>query len=76
VFPITLDVEAPAFLAGLERLRSIANALAAERGKTGLAARARRAGLSAAAGAAFLRLLLQPGRRAKLPQQIRLSPAW
>jgi magnesium-protoporphyrin IX monomethyl ester (oxidative) cyclase len=76
VFPVTLDVDHPAFLAGLERLRGISDALGRERGKTGLAAKAKRAGLSVAAGAAFLRLLLRPGRRAALPEQVRLSPAW
>jgi magnesium-protoporphyrin IX monomethyl ester (oxidative) cyclase len=76
VFPVTLDVDHPAFLAGLERLRGISDALGRERGKTGLATKAKRAGLSVAAGAAFLRLLLRPGRRAALPEQVRLSPAW
>jgi magnesium-protoporphyrin IX monomethyl ester (oxidative) cyclase len=76
VFPVTLEHDTAAFRAGLERLRAIAGSLSRERATPGLKGKAKRVALSAAAGATFLRLLMLPGRRAPLPQQVRLSPAW
>jgi magnesium-protoporphyrin IX monomethyl ester (oxidative) cyclase len=46
------------------------------RSKPGLAAKAERGLLSAQAGFTFLRLLAMPGRRAPLPAEIRLAPAY
>ena len=76
VFPLTLDLDNPAFHAGLERLLRISRG----HGRGRAAGRARRqaekAGLGAAAAVAFARLYLIPAKRNDLPQQVRLPPAW
>ena len=76
IFPDTLDVEHPAFLAGLERLRRTAEAISAAKAQGGIAGRARRALLSARAAATFARLLLRKPRRGTPPADVRLLPAW
>jgi magnesium-protoporphyrin IX monomethyl ester (oxidative) cyclase len=76
VFPLTLDLDHPAFHAGLERLRTIAQGMAAAERRGGIAGRLRQAGLGLAAAATFARLYLLPVRRNELPQRIRLAPAW
>jgi magnesium-protoporphyrin IX monomethyl ester (oxidative) cyclase len=76
VFPVELDLDNPAFLAGLERLRRITVASGAARAQGGLIGKARRIGLTAAAGIGFVRLFLLPARRNAIPRTIRLAPAW
>ena len=76
VFPLTLDLDNPAFHAGLERLRRINEAVAATQGRTGPAAVLRRAWLGATAGFGFLRLFLLPAKSNELPSTVRLAPAW
>jgi magnesium-protoporphyrin IX monomethyl ester (oxidative) cyclase len=76
VFPIELDLDNPRFLAGLERLRRIADASAAARAKGGLTGAIKRIGLAAAAGFAFAGLFILPTRRNALPKLTRLAPAW
>ena len=76
VFPIELDIDNPRFLAGLERLRRIADASAAARAKGGLTGAIKRLGLVAAAGFAFAGLFILPTRRNALPKLTRLAPAW
>ena len=76
VFPITLAWDTPGFKAGLDRLYRISVQLGQLRAQKGAWAATKRTALSAAAGATFLKLLLTPGRRAPLPADIRLSPAY
>jgi len=76
VFPIELDLDNPAFRAGLDRLRRIAEASAAARRQGGVIGGAKRLGLTAAAGLAFARLFLLQTRRNAVPDHIRLAPAW
>lgn len=76
VFPVTLNIEDPRFLAGLEKLRVINDEAEALRGKTGLAARLKRAAVGARAAATFLRLYTLPATANDLPSQIRLQPVW
>ena len=76
VFPVTLDLDHPAFRAGLDRLFRITQRQAAARKQGGLAGRARLAGLVVAAGATFLRLFVLPAHSNALPRNVRLSPAW
>jgi magnesium-protoporphyrin IX monomethyl ester (oxidative) cyclase len=76
VFPVTLDVDRPGFKEGLQRLFEISERMAAAKAEGGLGGRLRRFGLGLAAGATFLRLYLMPGRKAELPADVRLAPAW
>ena len=76
VFPLTLDIDAPAFRAGMERLWQVTQALAAARTRGGVLGRLKQAGLTAAAAAIILRLYLVPAKSNELPARVRLSPAW
>ena len=76
VFPITLDIDHPAFHAGLERLWRIAEGMAAADAKGGLMGKLRKAGLGVAAAAVFARLFVLRPQANELPQQIRMAPAW
>ena len=76
VFPITLDIENPAFMVGLRKLLAVSEKMDALRGVPGLGARARKAALQAQAGATFLRLLAMRGKKAELPADVRMVPAW
>ena len=55
VFPVSLDLDNPVFARGFERLRRITVAKAAARRQGGIIGKAKNIGLTAAAGAAFLR---------------------
>ena len=76
VFPVTLDIDNPAFLAGLERLRHAATAIAAAKAQGGVTGGAKRLWYTAAAATAFARLYLMPAKSAALPAQTRMAPAW
>jgi magnesium-protoporphyrin IX monomethyl ester (oxidative) cyclase len=76
VFPLTLDVDNPAFRAGLERLHRLAQAVGEAERAGGIRGRIKKLALSAAAAATFLRLFLIPAQRNELPQNVRLAPAW
>ena len=76
VFPIALDLDNPAFAAGLERLRAITVAKRRARAQGGVVGKLKDAGLTAAAAVAFARLFLLPVQDNALPASVRLSPAW
>lgn len=76
VFPLTLDLDHPAFRVGLERLRRITVADAAAQRRGGVVGKLRRAGLGVGAAAVFARLYLLPAKGNELPRQVRLAPAW
>lgn len=76
VFPLTLDIDNPAFLAGLERLRRLAGRIAAAKARGGIGGRLAQFGCTLAAGATFLRLFMLPAKQAALPARIRMAAAW
>jgi magnesium-protoporphyrin IX monomethyl ester (oxidative) cyclase len=76
VFPVEIDIDNPAFLAGLDRLRKISDAMNEATDSPGLGGRLRRLALAARAGAAFLRLFVIPTKSNDLPTSIRMQPAW
>jgi magnesium-protoporphyrin IX monomethyl ester (oxidative) cyclase len=76
VFPVTLDLDNPAFAAGLARLAALTPRINAAKARGGVIGRAKAWALQAQAGATFLRLFLLPARAAALPAHIGLSPAW
>ena len=76
VFPLTLDIDNPAFHAGLERLRRISESMEAAEKQGGIVGKVKKAGLTAAAAVTFAGLYFLPAKPNALPAQIRLAPAW
>jgi len=76
VFPVSLDLDNPVFARGFERLRRITVAKAAARRQGGLVGKVKNAGLTVAAGAAFLRMYVAPVKDNAMPDTVRLQPAW
>ncbi|MFZ8983377.1 MAG: magnesium-protoporphyrin IX monomethyl ester (oxidative) cyclase [Steroidobacteraceae bacterium] len=76
VFPFTLDLDHPGFRAGLERLRTLSERAEAARARGGLLGRLQMAACGAAGALAFLRLYLLPTLPNRLPESIRVAPAW
>ena len=76
VFPVTLDLDHPAFRSGLDRLCRLAEAVAAARKRGGVVGHMRRLALSCAAAVTFVRLFFLPAKDNRLPEQVRLQPAW
>jgi magnesium-protoporphyrin IX monomethyl ester (oxidative) cyclase len=76
VFPLTLDLDNPAFHAGLERLRRITVASAKATARGGVVGLAQRLGLGVAGAFTFARLYLLPAKTHDLPARVRMAPAW
>ncbi len=76
VFPVTLDIENPKFLEGLERLRKIDVANLALRDQTGVGVTLKRAAHAIQAVIAFGRLYFMRAKSHPLPAEIRLQPTW
>ncbi len=75
-FPVALDLDHPAFHAGLDRMWRITEARAAARAQGGLAGKAKRAALALNAALIFARLFVLPVKRTALPATTLLAPAW
>ena len=76
VFPVELDLDNPAFAAGLERMRGITVAKGAARKQGGIVGAVKNAGLTVAAGAVFIRMFLLPVKQNRMPDSVRMAPAW
>ncbi|MEO0617962.1 MAG: magnesium-protoporphyrin IX monomethyl ester (oxidative) cyclase [Pseudomonadota bacterium] len=76
VFPIELDLDNPKFIAGLERMLEIDDAIKAAKKRGGLVGRLRFGWQVARAATTFARLYMLPVKRNELPESPRLSPAW
>lgn len=76
VFPLTLDIDAPAFHAGLETLRRISVATEAAKARGGVPGALQRAALAARGAVAFGRLFLMRAKPNALPDNARMAPTW
>jgi len=76
VFPLTLDIEHPAFRAGLKRLLAANAAMEAGKAQGGVGGAFKFAGGALRAAATFARMYFIPVRPNALPQEIRVAPAW
>ena len=75
-FPLTLDIDHPAFRPGLDRLFRIAQASEAAGAQGGLIGKLKKAACAVAAAAVFARLYFIPAKPNALPAEIRLEPIW
>ena len=76
VFPVMLDIDAPAFRAGMERMRHVTDRLAAAKAQGGAVGAVKRVGWLAAAAVTFVRLYFVPVHDNAAPAQVRLVPAY
>lgn len=76
VFPLTVDIDHPAFRAGMERIRMANEGIAEATAAGGLAGAVRKLGWQLRAGLAFARLFLVPTQSNRIPETSRLQPAW
>ncbi len=76
VFPFTLDLDHPGFVAGMEAMRRAMEALDRAKARGGVAGALGRLAAGARAGLAFARLYLLPTRPNALPADARLAPVW
>ena len=76
IFPITLDIDSPAWSRGLKRLQKANADLAKAKARTGPMAALRRMAASTRAAAAFARLYVIPAKRHNVPASTRLEPAY
>jgi magnesium-protoporphyrin IX monomethyl ester (oxidative) cyclase len=76
VFPLTLDIDNPAFRAGMTRLREISAAVEAAKAQGGLIGNLKRAFWSGAGALTFARMYLLPVHKHELPAQVRVAPVW
>jgi magnesium-protoporphyrin IX monomethyl ester (oxidative) cyclase len=76
VFPIMLDIDAPAFRAGMSRLFHIQTQMDAAKARGGLLGTVQRGWWAVAGLACFVRLYTLPVLRNELPDDVRVAPAW
>lgn len=76
VFPVELDIDAPAFRRQMEKLRLAAERIEEGKARGGIGGLMARVSGMAGAGLAFARMYLQRPNSNALPQSIRLQPAW
>lgn len=76
VFPVTLDIDNPAFRKGMEQLRIISEGRDRAKAQGGVGGALKQVGLNAQAAVAFAKLYFLPAKQNELPERIRLQPAW
>ena len=76
VFPFTLDLDNPAFTAGLKKLLKINREMGEAKASGSMMGKLKQATLGARAGLAFLQLFMVPVKDNELPNSSRLQPAW
>jgi len=76
VFPISLDIDHPAFREGLSTLFKVQTEMSKAKSRGGLIGNLQRARWAITGAAAFVRLYFLPVQRHELPEQVRMLPAW
>jgi magnesium-protoporphyrin IX monomethyl ester (oxidative) cyclase len=76
VFPLVLDTDNPKMRAGFERLFRLSEAAERAKERGGIVGGLRRAGCAIAAVATFARLYVLPVKANRLPERVRVEPAW
>ncbi len=76
VFPLSLDLDNPAFLKGLRQLVTISKKMETATARGGLMGKLGQASAALQGGFTFLKLYCLPVNRHDLPEQTRVSPAW
>ena len=76
VFPLTIDLDNPAFMRCLKRLNAINMKIAEAENRGGVVGRVKKAALMANAAAVFLRLYMIPSHSNTVPATSRLQPTW
>ena len=76
VFPVTLDLDNRAFLAGLQRMLRLSQRIEANKRQYGLGGILKGIGLKGAAAFTLVRLFLMRPQQHELPREIRVAPAW
>jgi magnesium-protoporphyrin IX monomethyl ester (oxidative) cyclase len=76
VFPLTVDIDHPAFRAGMERIRIANEGIAEAAARGGVVGALRKLGWQLKAGIAFARLFFVPTQSNALPETARLQPVW
>jgi magnesium-protoporphyrin IX monomethyl ester (oxidative) cyclase len=75
-FPVSLDLDNPAFRAGLESLRVISVKMAALNSKPKAVRAVLKLALQAQAATMFVKLFLMKPKNHALPTDVRLAPSW
>jgi magnesium-protoporphyrin IX monomethyl ester (oxidative) cyclase len=76
VFPVTLDIDNPAFLAGLEKVRRAATGIARAKAQGGVVGGLKKLAYTASVAVTLGRLYLLPAKTRALPACVRMAPAW
>jgi magnesium-protoporphyrin IX monomethyl ester (oxidative) cyclase len=76
VFPISMDIDNPAWRAGMDKLVRVQAGMDAAKARGGIVGAVQRAGWAVVGAATFARIYMLPVKRHALPTQIRMAPAW
>ena len=75
-FPVTLDIDNPAFRAAMDNMLVISRRMALVKAKGGVLAKLAYAGLQVLAAVTFVRMFVMRPKRHELPADIRMVPTW
>ena len=76
MFPISLDIDHPAFREGLAHLFKAQTEMDKAKSRGGLIGNLQRARWAISGAVTFVRLYFLPVQRHELPAQVRMLPAW
>ena len=76
VFPVSLDIDNPAFRAGMDKLVQVKIRFDAAKRRGGVVGKLQQAAAAVSGAATFARMYLLPVHRHALPARVRMAPAW